>query len=359
MNRRRLRPALALLVSVVLIASGTSCSVDPAALPVPGTAASGDNYPLNLEFRAALNLPTRARVLVNGVPAGTVTGIHVVDDADGQPSHVAVGVDIDSDVELPPSTRAEIRQASVLGDMFVALTVSADDHRPALVPGSTIPLTQTTPPIQIEDTMAAVAAFVNSGAVGQAQQIVARLNAILPDDPAVTAKLSAALTSDVADLGRQVDSADRFFDAIAATTELTRSRADVLRERLTPEGAEQVSSAIETFVKAIGVIGALGPVSHDMVWLAPLAKSGDAAATALVPLLLTSRPLDLSAPSNLNALVALLRDKIIPFVEHGPKVNVRKIRVEDSDAGGPTPTVDATAQTTAIIGALRMIGAVR
>lgn len=65
--------------------------------------------------------------------------------------------------------------------------------------------------------------------------------------------------------------------------------------------------------------------------------------------------MDLNAPSNLNALVALLRDKIIPFAGHGPKVNIVGATVSDTNA----PAVSDDDQVQRILQTLRMIGAVR
>ncbi|MEU2031139.1 hypothetical protein [Nocardia amamiensis] len=95
----------------------------------------------------------------------------------------------------------------------------------------------------------------------------------------------------------------------------------------------------------------MADIGHALTWMAPLVTAGDAAAKAFVPLLCTDRLLDLNAPSNLNRLVSLLPDQIIPFIEHGPKVDITGV-----DTGNGVP---AQEQTSRIIDTLRMIGAVR
>jgi phospholipid/cholesterol/gamma-HCH transport system substrate-binding protein len=66
--------------------------------------------------------------------------------------------------------------------------------------------------------------------------------------------------------------------------------------------------------------------------------------------------LDLQAPSNLNKLVALIREKVIPFADHGPKVNIVGVDIEGSPA---VAELSNEGQVDRIIDTLRMIGAVR
>ncbi|NKY31260.1 hypothetical protein [Nocardia gamkensis] len=74
-----------------------------------------------------------------------------------------------------------------------------------------------------------------------------------------------------------------------------------------------------------------------------------------MPLLFTSRPFDLSAPSNLNLLAGLLRDKIIPWMRYGPTANVESLSVTGVSAAQPT----TDEQVDQVLHILRTIGAVR
>lgn len=349
------RAAGAVALAVALTAGG--CGFDPGRVPVPGTGITGGTYPIRIEFANVLNLPDQAKVIADGLQVGTVTGVQLVDagQAPGETGHVTVDAKIRKSVALPIGTTAELRQDTILGDIHVALTTpSGGAGEPVLPSGGTIPLRQTKPPVQIEDAMASVAAFVQGGAVNQLQDIVDRMNRVLPADPRETARIAGVLGSDSRDLAGHLDRIDTFLNGLTTDVDTVHNRAPLFGELLTGPAVAQVSAAITTFVGAIGIIGALGPVAHSLVWLAPLARSGDAAARAFVPLLFTNRPLDLSAPSNLNALVSLLRDKVIPLVQDGPKVNIRHVTVTPD--GAPVSTGDQVQQ---IIGTLRMIGVVR
>ncbi|MET9214637.1 MULTISPECIES: MlaD family protein [unclassified Nocardia] len=340
---------LTVVLTAVLTTAG--CGFDPAAVPVPGTGVPGPTYSIDIEFTDALNLPRRAKVVANGIQVGTVTATTLVDPAPGRPGHVRVNAEIQQSVPLPTSTAAELRQNTVLGDIHVALRTPPDGFGALLADGGTIPLARTRPAVPIEDAMAGMATFVQGGAVNKLQDMVNRLNAVLPDDPRDTARISGVIGADIRDLAANLDQVDVFLNGLATDAAVVHRRDEPFGELLTPPAVAQVTAAITSFVGAIGVIGALGPVAHALVWLAPLVSAGDAAARALVPLAFTARPLDLDAPSNLNALVSLLRDKVIPFAEHGPKVDVVRVGLDD-----PVTTED---QVDRIVETLRMIGMVR
>lgn len=351
-GRRWLGPLIAVATTVVLAAGG--CAFDPAAVPVPGTGTGGDTHSLRIEFADALNLPARAKVMAAGARVGTVSGVEIVRIGEGGGGYVVVTADIADTALLRTDTMAQLRQNTVLGDIHIELTPGGDPNAARLPPGATIPRTRTRPATQIEDTLTGISTLVQGGAVTRFQDIVNQLNAAFPADPAETRRISQAISADLVDLAANLHTADTFLTGLDATVATAATKKEALAELLTEPGVAHASAAVESIVNVIGVLGALGAVSSSLSWLAPLAQSGDAAARAFVPLALGGRPLDPSAPSNLNALVALIRDRIIPFVERGPKVNVTGVRVSSvPDVPGTDEQVESIVQT------LRMIGAVR
>ncbi len=335
---------LSWLCAALLLAG---CAVDPSRIPVPGTGVGGNTYPIEIEFANAMNLPARAKVLANGAQVGIVTETTVVQDANR--GFVTVHVDVADGVQLPTSTRAELRQDTILGDIHVSLLTPPDGFGKLLGPGGVIPLAQTKPPVQIEDAMAAIATFIQGGAITKLQDIVNRLNATFPQDPQETARIAQVVGFDAIDLSRNLDAVDAVLDALDADATAVRDSLPVLSGLLTAEAVTHVTNAVTSIVAVVGVLGALGGVAHSLTWLAPLATAGDAAAKAFVPLAFTIRPLDLDAPSNLNLLVSLLRDKLIPWLERGAKIDVVAVR----------SGVSTDDQVDRIVAALRMIGAVR
>ncbi|MGW0250424.1 MlaD family protein [Nocardia goodfellowii] len=345
------RTALALALTVSVAVGG--CGFDPSSVPVPGTSVPGPTYRLKIEFANVLNLPARAKVIANGAQVGTVEQVTVV-PADRAPAgrggYVVVDAEISESVRLPTSTIAELRQNTVLGDIHIALTTPPGGFDRLLGSDAVIDLAHSRPPVQLEDTMSAMALFVQGGAIGQLQDIINRFNTVLPQDPRETARISQVLGADAADLAAHLDEVDKALAGLSTNAEVLHDLRPELDNILSAESVQRVNGAAQSIDGVTKIFGVLGPVGESLVWLAPLARSGDAAAKAFVPLA-TGGPLDLRSPSNLAMLVAFLRDKVIPFAERGPKVNVTGVRVN-------SPEADAE-QVDRMVQALRMIGVVR
>ncbi|MCX4092054.1 MlaD family protein [Nocardia sp. alder85J] len=348
---RRWVAATALGLVAVLPAAG--CAFDPSSVPMPGTTVPGPTYRVHIRFSSALNLPAKAKIMANGAQVGTVSAVSVVPPAAGAAGYVVVAADISKSVRLPVNTVAELRQDTVLGDIHVALTTPTDGFGALLADGGTIPLEHTKPPVQLEDTMAAVATFTQGGAVSQLQDIIGKLNAVLPRDPADTARISRTLGGDAVDLAAHLDQVDALLNGIASNAEVLHDIRPQLDDILSQRSVDELNGIAASVVGVAGIFGALGPVGASLAWLGPLLGSADGAVQAFVPLVAGARPLDLSRPSNLQALLELLRDRVIPFVEHGPKVNVTGIRTDDAAA------VSTQDQTDGMVATLRMIGVVR
>ncbi|WP_245663073.1 MlaD family protein [Nocardia inohanensis] len=357
---RRLGAHTALVLAVTVGATG--CDFQPAELTVPGAGVDGPTYHLTIEFANVLNLPPGAKVFADGVRVGELTGLSLVDPVPAtsttpaRQGYVVAEVVIRSSVRLPEGTTAALRQETPLGDVHIALRVPPDGSARALASGARIPLSRTEESVPIEDIFAGLATFVGSGAVTDFQSIVAKLNAILPDDPRETARIAGTLGADISDLGDHLNSVDALLDGIGATVDQGVLRnVPMLDELLSPYGAQHTIDTINAEIGIIFVLTALGPVAPSVRWLAPLVQSLDGTARAVVPMLFGSRPLDIGSPSNLKQVVDLVQNKIIPFVERGPKLDVTGV-----STGARQPArLSPAEQTDRIVDTLRMIGVIR
>ncbi|MFF0501917.1 MlaD family protein [Nocardia aobensis] len=349
MRFRRFTLGSAIVVAAALSAAG--CAFDPSWVPVPGTTVSGPTYHVRIEFSNVLNLPARAKIMANGAQVGTVSGVTVVKPGAG--GYVVVDADISKSVRLPATTVAELRQNTVLGDIHVALTTPPNGFGTLLHDGSTIAMAQTKPPVQLEDTMALVAAFTQGGAVTQLQDVIEQFNRTLPQDPAQTARISHTMATDATDLADNLDSVDALLNGLGTNAQVLHDIQPELDDILSRTSVDQMNGITDSIVGVTKIFGGLGPVGVSLTWLGPVLRDADGAARAFAPLLLSAGPVDLSRPSNLQAVVELLRDKVIPFVERGPKVNIVGVR---SDASADVPPDQ---QTDRILATLRMIGVVR
>ncbi|WP_084529379.1 MlaD family protein [Nocardia crassostreae] len=345
------RAGAALLAAGLLAGSG-ACSFDPSSVPVPGTTVSGPTYRIHIEFGNVLNLPARAKVIANGAQVGSVAGVRVVEasKSGGRGGYVVVDADISDKVQLPLTTIAELRQNTVLGDIHLALTTPTDGFGSLLSDGGTIAQERTRPAVQLEDTMAALAAFTQGGAVNQLQDIINRFNAVLPQDPNETKRIAQNAAANAVDLAANLDDVDSLLNGLGVNAQVLHDRADFLDHQLSQESVDAMTGIAHSIAGVTQIFAVLGQLGGSLTWLAPIATSGNAAVQAFVPLAFSGSPLDLSQSSNLMLLVSLLRDKLIPFVEQGPKVNVTGVQVD---------SVSRDDQVGNILSTLRMIGAVR
>ncbi|MCU1639969.1 MAG: mce8E [Nocardia sp.] len=349
----RIGKAVATLAITAVI--GTGCGFDPGQIPVPGTSVSGPTYRIRIEFASALNLPTQAKVVVDGARIGTLRGVRVSDPGPSHPGHVVADVDISSSVHLSGSTVAQLRQDTILGDTYIGLSTPAGPPGPVLAPNGTIPLSQTRPALQIEDLMAGLSTFVTGGAIQQFQDIVDNINSVMPDNPEQTAHIFAVVGGDIEDVAHHLDTVDSFLASLQQTLDATLGNRDALQAILSERGAADIPADMNSLIATLGILGGMGVDARSILWLGNILKAGDATAKAVVPLLLANDPLNLDAPSNLNRIVALLRDKIIPFAERGPKVNLTRVSTEPA----PGQSVPQNVQIDSILATLRMIGAAR
>ncbi|NMN95525.1 MlaD family protein [Antrihabitans stalactiti] len=348
------RAGVVALLSTVALAG---CGVDPAALSLPGSSAGGPTYTIHIEFANALNLPSHARVIANGDHIGDLDKLTVADPTSSRPGSVIADVDIQQSVTLPSSTTAQLRQDTILGDIYISLDIPIGAPTSDKIDaGGTIPLERTEPALQVEDVLAGLATFVSGGALRSAQDAITRVNAALPADPAETARIADILKRDIVDVANNQGDLDAFIASIDTNARLILDNQDQLGQILTPTGVVDITEIAQSLIGVIGVIGALGGIVHALEWIAPLADSGDAAARAFLPMLLnTGRPLNLSAPSNLNRIIAFLRDKLIPWAER-PTVNIHGIRTDTTVSAQPVSSDDQIDQ---VLNTLRMIGMVR
>ncbi|MFI6037936.1 MCE family protein [Streptomyces sp. NPDC051315] len=144
-------------------------------VPLPGgAAADGDAYRVTVEFRDVLDLVPQSAVKVNNVTVGAVEKVEL----DGW--HAKVRVRVADSVKLPGNAVAELRQTSVLGEKYVALTVPVGTAPVGrLRDGDLIPLARSGRNPEIEEVLSALSALLNGGGVAQLKTITVELNKAL------------------------------------------------------------------------------------------------------------------------------------------------------------------------------------
>ncbi|MFF3148300.1 MCE family protein, partial [Streptomyces sp. NPDC057927] len=144
-------------------------------IQLPGGAASdGHAYHVTVEFRDVLDLVPQSAVKVNNVTVGAVEKVEL----DGW--HARVRLRVADSVKLPANAVAELRQTSMLGEKYVALSApTGTAPMGRLGDGDRIPLSRSGRNPEIEEVLSALSALLNGGGVAQLKTITVELNKAL------------------------------------------------------------------------------------------------------------------------------------------------------------------------------------
>ena len=302
------------LVAVLAVMVGVSgCSSNGlSSLPLPAPTVGSGGYRLTAIFSNALNLPAEAKVKLAGADVGqletmvarnytAVTTIRVMDG-----------------VHLPQGTTVELRSATPLGDVFIALKPPPDAsaNTPLLKDGDTIGLDSTTAAATVEAVLSSAAVMVNGGAVrnltnvingagkatgdqGQAfGDIIAKTNSTLSKLTARSDQISQALT-ETSDLAKNLDAKNQALTEVVASsgpaTDTLAANADTVADVVQQAGdtsrqLEKFPSIAGTDTSGRSVIGDANTIArswNDLV-LAPDANL--AALNRLMPPIIKASP---------------------------------------------------------------------
>src|SRR5690606_975431 len=239
------RRALVALAAVAAVTTTAGCGLTVEDLPLPKPGQSGDTYTLHAVFDNALNLPDQAKVKIGGSDVGVVTDIRTKN------FQAVVDLTIDSDIELPEGSTAELRQATPLGDVFVAVSKPvAEPGTPMLKDGDTLSLEQTSAGATVEQLLISVSLLFNGGGVAALSKIGSELDSIVGGRGDQLAHLLTELTGVVGSLNEnsaRVDATLEQFHTLADTLEARRAELGEVADTL-----PQMIGAIAENNQAIG-----------------------------------------------------------------------------------------------------------
>lgn len=163
----RRRYVASIVMTACLTASG--CATEGlASLPLPAPGAGSGGYTLTAVFSNALNLPAHAKVKLAGADVGELESMVAR-------NYTAVTtLRIMDGVQVPVGSTAELRSATPLGDVFVALKppMPVDPNAPLLADGDVIDIESTTAAATVESVLGSAAILVNGGAVRNFTNII-------------------------------------------------------------------------------------------------------------------------------------------------------------------------------------------
>lgn len=238
-------------VGVAGLAMGTvlsvsACGVLPGLtveqMPLPAPGGIGDAIDVTAEFDNALNLPSRAKVKLNGTDVGQVTHIAVKD------YRAIVSMEISKASPLPVGTGAELRQATPLGDVFVALTPPKESSGGTIADGGSL-TGPTSAAATVEDILVSIAGVVDSGSLSSFQVILTELsNAVGPHPDNLQGSIKGLTT------------AITKFNANAAEVDEAMRNTRVLTGQLAA-GRNQIVASINKLAPALDAVnGQIGSI---------------------------------------------------------------------------------------------------
>lgn len=241
MTTRATRVALSIGIAATLALSGCSklpgLTVEQIPLPAPGGV--GEGIKVRISFDNALNLPARAKVRLRGTDVGMVTDIVAKD------YRAYVTMVVGKDVKLPVNTGAELRQATPLGDVFVALQPPEPDKAgPSAVNGSEL-TGPTGAAATVEDLLISAAASVDGGSLGSLQTIINELAAAIGTTPADHKDLIGVVSGFTTAISRLNANAAQVDKSMLLTSNLTAQIA---------AGRPQIQAAIAKLPAAINTV---------------------------------------------------------------------------------------------------------
>lgn len=235
--RRRHLTATALLGALTVLSTACGITVDSLPLPAPG--AGGKSYEIKAVFANALNLPTKAKVKLDGADIGEVETMKA------QNYTAIVTMHIEDSVRLPVGTTAELRSATPIGDVFVGLTPpdNAATGTEMITDGYIIPLKTTAAASTIEDLLTRAALIVNGGSI---RNITTLVNG-----------LGQRLGGKGGRVGELIDHTRQLVSNLSARTESIRTAlADTNALSITLQRQEDdINNAIAAASPALSVIG--------------------------------------------------------------------------------------------------------
>ena len=258
-----MRRIKAVVLGAVMAMLLSACDFSVYGLPLPGGPDVGENpMVITVEFADVLDLVPQSTVKVNDISVGKVTEIEL----DGYQARVTLAVR--NDVELPDNAVAELRQTSLLGEKFVALSAPPEGaSAEPLESGDTIPIERAGRNPEVEEVLGALSLLLNGGGVGQLKTIMSELNNAL-EGREESAKsvfrqlrtFTAQLDENKADIVAAIEALNRL--AIAAEKQLPA--IDAALEEL-PSALESIDRQRDDLVEMLGALDQLSTVAVDVI----------------------------------------------------------------------------------------------
>ncbi len=167
----------AALITTVLAGCSSGSFNGIYSIPLPGGASLGSHpFKVTAQFTDVGDLVPQSAVMVNDVAVGRVTRIYLPPRS----WTASVTMLVNGNVRLPANAIAELQQASLLGEQFIALSAPPGVPPAGRMPsGAVIPVSRTTANATVEEVLGALSLLLNGGGISQLHTITTQLDAAL------------------------------------------------------------------------------------------------------------------------------------------------------------------------------------
>ena len=351
--RQRLLQALVAVTAIGL--TTTACDFDGAYdLPLPGSPVDADeSYVVTADFADILNVVPRSPVMVDDVTVGEVIEVERVG------WHARVQLRIRDDVTLPDNAVADIRQASLLGEKYVALEPPTQEEPTGqLSDGDTIPLADTGRNPEVEEVLGALSFLLSGGGVGQLGTITHELNQVMDGRTDRLRHLLGSLENVVGTLDAQKADILRAMESIDRLTATLNEEKDVITDALDVTGPaiEVLAAQHDELIAMLGSLDELGRVGTRVI-----GQSKDdilASLDHLQPVLQRLEEAGADLAPGLNLLVSFPFPKEASEIVKGDyantsirlDINLQNLIPNGQEGGGIPPILPDPGQTLSQIG---------
>ncbi|MCM3895042.1 MULTISPECIES: MlaD family protein [Gordonia] len=331
---------LAVVAALVVVAVGRG--TNPANLLPRLTSSSSDSTTLFVDFASVVNLPLGARVLSRGTQIGTLESIELV------PNAARLTLGITPEAQVLRGSKAELRQSTMLGDIYVALIPPAASSAPLLHDGDVIGLRDTDPGPQIEDIITNLADFMAGGSVMRVQDSIRKVNESVDIRNGDLPAASRVGAHDIQDLARGTDELNSMIDTLDNASRQIASDPALLAMSMGPQGQFTLGSVMDAISEGFKLVAGSSALAIGLSWLTPRLAELNPFLEKITPLLRSYSATSTEFNGNIGKVVDVTQTKLLPFAKNGG-VSVDKITVG----------ADRREATRSVTAVLRMIGAIR
>jgi virulence factor Mce-like protein len=245
-------------MTLCLIVSG--CATDGlASLPLPAPGVGSGGYMVTAVFSNALNLPANAKVKLAGADVGQLESMVAR-------NYTAVAtLRIMDGVRLPKGSTAELRSATPLGDVFVALKPPRDaaPNAPLLVNGDTLGLDSTTAAATVESVLSSAAILVNGGAVRNFTNIINGIGKATGDQGQAFGDLIGKTNGILTTLDSRSDQISTALDQTAKLAQQLDEKNQTINEVMAAAGPATETLAVHT-TQVADLVQLLGDTAEQL-----------------------------------------------------------------------------------------------